>query len=46
MKNDNYLDLFDSKQKAIDHVMWLNFKTELLRLVLALFMVQIIIGLY
>jgi len=26
MKNDNYLDLFDSKQKAIDHAMWLNFK--------------------
>lgn len=26
MKNDNYLDLFDSKQKAIDHCMYLNFK--------------------
>ncbi|QTE23316.1 hypothetical protein [Polaribacter cellanae] len=26
MKNDNYLDLFDNKQKAIDHCMWLNFK--------------------
>ncbi len=23
---DNYLDLFDSKQKAIDHALWLNFK--------------------
>ena len=23
---DNYLDLFDSKQKAIDHAFWLNFK--------------------
>ena len=26
MKNDNYLDLFDNKQKAIDHCIWLNFK--------------------
>lgn len=26
MKNDNYLDLFESQQKAIDHAMWLNFK--------------------
>lgn len=26
MKNDHYLDLFDSKQKAIDHALWLNFK--------------------
>ena len=26
MKDDNYLDLFDSKQKAIDQAMWLNFK--------------------
>ena len=26
MKNDNYLDLFDDQQKAIDHAMWLNFK--------------------
>jgi len=26
MKDDNYLDLFDSRQKAIDHAMWLNFK--------------------
>ncbi len=26
MKDDNYLDLFDSQQKAIDHAMWLNFK--------------------
>ena len=24
--NDNYLDLFDDQQKAIDHAMWLNFK--------------------
>jgi hypothetical protein len=23
---DNYLDLFDSKEKAIDHALWLNFK--------------------
>ncbi len=26
MKDDNYLDLFDDQQKAIDHAMWLNFK--------------------
>lgn len=26
MNNDNYLDLFDSEQKAIDHSLWLNFK--------------------
>jgi hypothetical protein len=26
MKNDNYLDLFDDQQKAVDHAMWLNFK--------------------
>lgn len=26
MNNDNYLDLFDSEQKAIDHAIWLNFK--------------------
>lgn len=26
MRKDNYLDLFDSKQKAIDHCMYLNFK--------------------
>ncbi|MBN8640701.1 MAG: hypothetical protein J0L86_02725 [Flavobacteriales bacterium] len=26
MDNDNYLDLFDSEQKAIDHALWLNFK--------------------
>ncbi|WP_027879245.1 hypothetical protein [Mesoflavibacter zeaxanthinifaciens] len=26
MKKDNFLDLFDSKQKAIDHCMYLNFK--------------------
>ena len=26
MKNDNYLDVFDNQQKAIDHAMWLNFK--------------------
>jgi len=24
--NDNYLDVFDNKQKAIDHALWLNFK--------------------
>ena len=26
MKNDNYLDIFDSQQKAIDHCLFLNFK--------------------
>tara|TARA_R110002072_G_scaffold302796_1_gene488812 strand:- start:5201 stop:5635 length:435 start_codon:yes stop_codon:yes gene_type:complete len=26
MKDDNYLDLFDDRQKAIHHAMWLNFK--------------------
>ncbi|WP_026776308.1 hypothetical protein [Polaribacter sp. Hel_I_88] len=26
MKNDNYLDLFEKQQKAIDHCLWLNFK--------------------
>ena len=25
-KQDNYLDLFDSKEKATDHALWLNFK--------------------
>jgi hypothetical protein len=24
--NDNYLDVFDNKQKVIDHALWLNFK--------------------
>lgn len=32
MKNDNYLDLFDNKQKAIDHCMWLNFKYRISRI--------------
>jgi hypothetical protein len=26
MKKDNSLDVFDDRQKAIDHAMWLNFK--------------------
>jgi hypothetical protein len=26
MKDDNYLDVFDTKGKAIDQAMWLNFK--------------------
>jgi len=26
MKKDNYFDLFNDKQKAIDHAIWLNFK--------------------
>ena len=32
MKNDNFLDLFDSKQKAIDYCMWLNFKYRIARI--------------
>lgn len=32
MKNDNYMDLFDSKQKAIDHCMWLNFKYRIAKI--------------
>ena len=26
MKDDNYLDVFDSQDRAIDHAIWLNFK--------------------
>jgi len=26
MQKDNYLDLFDKQQKAVDHCLWLNFK--------------------
>ena len=26
MKNDTYLDIFDTEEKAINHAMWLNFK--------------------
>ena len=26
MKEDDYLDVFESKQRAIDHCLWLNFK--------------------
>lgn len=33
MKNDNYLDIFQSQEKAIDHAMWLNFKYRLARIV-------------
>ena len=29
---DNYLDLFDSKQKVIDHALWLNFKYRIARI--------------
>ena len=32
MKKDNYLDLFDSKQKAIDHAIWLNFKYRIAKI--------------
>ena len=29
MKEDDYLDVFESKQKAIDHCLWLNFKCRI-----------------
>lgn len=32
MKEDNFLDLFDSKQKAIDHCIWLNFKYRIAKI--------------
>lgn len=30
--DDNYLDLFDNKQKAIDHAIWLNFKYRIAKI--------------
>lgn len=33
MKNDNYLDVFDSQEKAIDHCLWLNFKYRIAKIV-------------
>lgn len=33
MKNDNYLDVFNDKQKAIDHAIWLNFKYRIANIV-------------
>lgn len=32
MKSDNYLDVFDSKEKAIDHCIWLNFKYRIAKI--------------
>jgi hypothetical protein len=33
MNNDNYLDVFNDQQKAIDHAMWLNFKYRIANIV-------------
>jgi len=33
MKNDNYLDIFKSKQKAIYHAMWMNFKYRVAKII-------------
>ncbi len=33
MKNDNYLDIFTSKQKAIYHATWMNFKYRVAKIV-------------
>ena len=30
---DPYLDLFDEKQKAIDHALWLNFKYRIAKII-------------
>ncbi len=32
MKKDDYLDMFDNEQKAIDHAMWLNFKYRIAKI--------------
>ena len=32
MAKDNYLDLFDCQQKAIDHCVWLNFKYRIAKI--------------
>ena len=32
MEKDNYLDLFEVQQKAIDHAMWLNFKYRITKI--------------
>ena len=32
MKQDNYLDMFDSKEKAIQHAIWLNFKYRIAKI--------------
>ena len=33
MKNDNYLDIFKSKQKAIYHATWMNFKYRVAKII-------------
>ncbi|MCK8479040.1 hypothetical protein [Psychroserpens algicola] len=32
MKDDNFLDFFDSKEKAIHHAIWLNFKYRIAKI--------------
>ena len=32
MEKDNYLDIFDSKEKAIHHYIWLNFKYRIAKI--------------
>ena len=32
MEKDNYLDIFDSKEKAIHHCIWLNFKYRIAKI--------------
>ncbi len=32
MKDDNYLDVFSSQEKAIDHTIWLNFKYRIAKI--------------
>lgn len=32
MKHDNYLDVFDSQEKAIHHCLWLNFKYRIAKI--------------
>lgn len=32
MKRDNYLDVFESKEKAIQHAIWLNFKYRIAKI--------------
>ena len=33
MKNDNYLDIFTSKNKAIHHALWMNFKYRVAKII-------------
>ncbi len=32
MKRDSYLDVFDSKEKAVQHAIWLNFKYRIAKI--------------